>query len=257
MPARKARGDQLGFPRENVGKDLGDGVMTNLLAATASFLGIHLLVSGTRLRDQITARIGERLYIPLFAIASFAAIVWLCVAYNAASASPSNTVLFVPPPALKALGVVIIAAALALAVPGVLRGNPTSTGQEKARVDGILRVTRHPFLMGVSLWATFHVIATGTLAAAILFGTFLILAVFGTRAIDRKAERRNPANWRDIAATTSIVPFAAIAGKRNRFLAPEVLDWRITVAAAVFAVLLYFHSWLFSVAPFPAQFLPG
>lgn len=231
--------------------------MTNLMAATASFLGIHLVVSGTRLRDMITTRIGEKLYIPLFATASLAAIVWLCIAYNAASASPTNTVLFVPPPALKALGVVIVAAALALAVPGVLRGNPTSAGQEKARIDGILRVTRHPFLMGVSLWSAFHLVAMGTLAATILFGTFLVLAVFGTRAIDRKAERRNPAYWGEIAAATSVVPFAAIASKRNRFLAPDVLDWRITVAAAVFAALLYFHSWMFSVAPFPAQFLPG
>jgi uncharacterized membrane protein len=229
--------------------------MTNLIAAAAVFLGIHLLVSGTALRDAITARIGEKLYVPLFALASLAAIVWLCIAYNIASASTANTVLFVPPPLVKSLGVVVIAAAFALIVPGVLRGNPTSAGQETARIDGILRVTRHPFLMGVTLWSAFHLAAMGTLAATIFFATFLILAVFGTHAIDLKAGRRKPAAWPAIAAQTSVIPFAAIFEKRNRFLAPEVIDWRMSVAAAVFAAFLYFHQILFSAAPFPAQWL--
>jgi uncharacterized membrane protein len=231
------------------------GAMTSLIAAAATFLGIHLLVSGTALRDVITARIGEKLYIPLFALASLAAIVWMCIAYNLASKSAANSVLFAPPAGLKALGVVVIAAAFALAVPGVLRGNPTSAGQETARIDGILRVTRHPFLMGATLWAAFHLVATGTLAATIFFATFLILAVFGTHAIDRKAERRRPAEWPAIAAQTSVIPFAAIGEKRNRFLAPEVIDWRFTVAAVVFGAFLYFHQTLFSAAPFPAEWL--
>lgn len=229
--------------------------MINLLAAAASFLGIHLLVSGTGLRDLITARIGEKRYVPLFALASLAALVWLCIAYNVASASKANTVLFVTPDLVKSLGLVVIAAAFALAVPGVLRGNPTSAGQKAARIDGILRVTRHPFLMGTALWAAFHLVAMGTLAATIFFATFLILAVFGTHAIDRKAERRKPAAWPEIAAQTSVIPFAAIAEKRNRFLAPEIGDWRMTVAVAVFALLLGFHQTLFSAAPFPAQWL--
>jgi uncharacterized membrane protein len=229
--------------------------MINLIAAAAAFLGIHLLVSGTGLRDIITARIGEKLYVPLFALASLAAIVWLCIAYNSASASKANTVLFVSQDLVKSLGVVAVAAAFALIVPGVLRGNPTSAGQEAARIDGILRVTRHPFLMGVTLWSAFHLAAMGTLAATIFFATFLILAVFGTHTIDRKAERRKPSAWPAVAAQTSVIPFAAISERRNRFLAPEVIDWRMSVAAVVFGLFLYFHQTLFSAAPFPAQWL--
>ncbi len=227
--------------------------MINLIAAAALFLGIHLLVSGTKLRDLITARIGEKLYVPLFALASLGVLIWLCIATNAASASPANTVLFVPPAWLQSLGLVVIAAAFALVVPGVLRGNPTSAGQDKARVDGVLRVTRHPFLMGVTLWAGFHLIAKGTLAATLFFATFLVLAIFGTRAIDGKAARRHPARWQEIAAQTSVIPFVAIAEKRNRFVAPEVFDWRFSVAVVAFGAFLYFHSALFRAAPFPAE----
>jgi uncharacterized membrane protein len=229
--------------------------MIGLIAAAASFLGIHLLVSGTALRDVITARIGEKRYTALFALASLAALVWLCIAYDGASASKANTVLFVSPTVFKGFGVIAIAAAIALAVPGVLRGNPTSAGQRTAPLGGMLRVTRHPFLMGVTVWSAFHLAAMGTLAATVFFATFLILAVFGTHAIDRKAERRQPSQWRQITAQTSVIPFVAIAERRNRFSAPEVIDWRMTVAVIAFALLLYFHQALFSAAPLPAQWL--
>jgi uncharacterized membrane protein len=229
--------------------------MTNLMAAAALFLGIHLAISGTGLRRMIIGKIGESRYIPAFALASLAAIIWLCIAYSTFSTSAANIVLFVPPQPAKALGVVAMAAAFCLVVPGVLRRNPTTAGQEQTRVDGILRVTRHPFLTGVSLWAAFHVTATGRLAGSIFFGTFLILAVFGTHAIDRKAAQRRPEAWRDIAAQTSVIPFAAIAEGRNRFIAPEILDWRITIAAMLFGLLFYFHGTLFGVAPFPAGLL--
>ena len=229
--------------------------MTNLVAAAALFLGIHLLVSGTKLRDAITAKIGEKLYIPLFALASLGAIIWLCIAYNAASASRTNTVLFDAGPSLRGFGVVVLAASFALVVPGVLRGNPTSAGQEKAQIGGVLRITRHPFLCGVALWAGFHLIAAGTLAATIFFATFFILATVGTSAIDGKVRKKRPADWQKIAAETSVVPFVAIAERRNRLVAPEIFDWRFSVAAVVFAGLLYFHSTLFGASPFPAEWL--
>lgn len=229
--------------------------MTSLIAAACVFLGIHLLVSGTKLRDLITARIGEKLYVPLFALASLAAIVWLCIAYNAASVSPANAVLFTPGALVKSLGVMVTAAAFALAVPGVLRGNPTSAGQDKARIDGILRVTRHPFLWGVTLWSGFHLLAKGTLAATIFFATFFLLASLGTRAIDGKVRRKRTADWQEISAQTSNLPFAAIAEGRNRFVVAEVVDWRFSVAAVLFGIFLWFHTALFSVAPFPAEWL--
>ena len=59
--------------------------MTMLLAAAAVFLGIHVLISGTRMRDAITAAIGESAYMGLFSLASLAAIVWLVIAFNHAN----------------------------------------------------------------------------------------------------------------------------------------------------------------------------
>lgn len=230
--------------------------MSNLAAAALAFLGLHLLVSGTALRGRIVALTGEKTYTALFAVSTLAALVWLCIAFNRADASVSNTVLFDAGQGFRNTGIVVMALAFALLVPGILRGNPTTPGQEKAAATGVLRITRHPFLWSVTLWSAFHLIAAGTLAATIFFGTFLLLSLAGTHAIDRKVRRKRPADWQVIAAETSNFPFAAIAAGRNRFVAPEYFDWRFSAAVLVFAIDLYFHNALFSMSPFPNGWLP-
>jgi uncharacterized membrane protein len=231
--------------------------MTGLIAAAGLFLGLHLAVSGTRLRDVITGRIGEQIYVALFATSSLGAIVWLCVAYGPAYASPANIVLFEPGQMLRNCAIPVVAAAIFLVVPGVLMGNPTTPGQDKAVVRGVLRITRHPFLWGVILWSGFHLIASGTLASTILFGTFFTLATLGTKAIDRKVRRKRPEHWQAISAVTSNLPFAAIAAGRNSFVVPEYFDWRFSIAFVEVALILWFHNWLFSMSPFPNNWLPG
>ena len=56
-------------------------VMSNLIAAAAAFVLIHLLISGTRVRDALTGAIGEGPYMGLFSVASVACLVWLGVAF--------------------------------------------------------------------------------------------------------------------------------------------------------------------------------
>jgi Predicted membrane protein len=222
--------------------------MSGLIAAAALFLAIHLCISGTRLRDIITARIGEKPYLGAFALASLAAIVWLCRAYG--SASGANTVLFDAGAGFRIAVIPAMLAAFLLAVPGVLRTNPTSQGQERAPIGGVLRITRHPFLWGVLLWSGFHLIAAGTQAGAVFFGTFFLTAALGIGAIDGKVKRKRPGDWAAISAKTSALPFAAIFARKTRFSAKEYFDWRFFAALAVFAGFLIFHARIFSVPAF-------
>jgi uncharacterized membrane protein len=232
-------------------------MMTNLIAAACAFLLIHLLISGTRLRDAIVGAIGEMIYIPLFALASLGAIVWMCIAYNQAFASPDNRVLFDAGQGFRNLAIPFLFIAFALVVPGVTRGNPTSAGQSGAAISGVLRITRHPFLWGSAIWAGWHLIGSGTLASTIFFAAFFLLASLGTRAIDGKFRRKRPVEWQAISAETSNLPFAAIAAGRNRFVASEYFDWRFSAAVVLFGGFLYFHNWMFSTSPFPNNWLPG
>ncbi|MDE2266389.1 MAG: NnrU family protein [Alphaproteobacteria bacterium] len=230
--------------------------MGALLAAAAVFLGIHLLVSGTKLRGIIVAKIGENPYLGLFALSSLGAIVWLCIAYGHAYASADNRALFDLGQGFRDAAIPVMAIAFALAVPGILMSNPTSARQEKAAVRGVLRITRHPFLWGTAIWAGYHLLATTTLASAIFFGTFLILALLGTRAIDGKCRRRHGPEWQAVSYQTSNIPFVAILAGRNHFVAREYFDWRFAATVVGFVVFLLIHNTLFGMSPFPNAWLP-
>ena len=231
--------------------------MTSLIAACGLFLGIHLGISGTRLRGVIVHKIGENPYRGLFALAALATFVWICFAYRQAYASPANIVLFGPNQTLRDFAIPVVGFAFLLGVPGLLMGNPTSAGQEQAAVRGMLRITRHPFLWGAAIWSAFHLAASGPLASIILFSTFLVLPLLGTLALDRRTRQRSAERWQSVAAQTSNIPFAAIFAGRNTFVAREIFDWRFDVAVAEILLLLYFHNWLFSQTPFPFAWVPS
>jgi uncharacterized membrane protein len=233
--------------------------MTMLMEAAIAFLAIHLLISGTRLRDAITGAIGERPYLGLFSLASLAVIIWLIVAYNAAHASPENRVLY-DFGHVRDLGIPVVALAFLLGVQGLLIRNPTAVQQEgmigKDSVHGVVRITRHPFLWGLVLWSGFHLLANGDLASVIFFGTFFVVALVGTFSIDAKRRRKLGPAWDSFAARTSNVPFGAVLSGRNRLHIAESLGWRFWVALLVFIALLFAHPHLFGVSPFPGGWTP-
>lgn len=234
--------------------------MTMLIAASCVFLGIHLLISGTRLRDAITGVIGENPYLGVFSLASLGAIVWLVISYNGAQAG-DDPMLYVSWIGARHLAIPVVLIAFLLAVPGLLLPNPTSLKQESAAakegtVKGVLRITRHPFLWGVAIWSAFHLSANGDEASVIFFGTFFLISFLGTFSIDAKRRRKMGDAWSAFARQTSNVPFAAIAAGRNRLNVGELLDWRLLVAVLVFLAILFSHARLFGVSPFPGGWVP-
>lgn len=226
--------------------------MTMLIAAAVAFLALHLLVAGTRLRDAIVGVIGERAYLAVFSLASLGGIVWLALSYNTAIAVGSD-VLWDLGVGVKHLGFILVGLAFLLGVPGLMTANPTTVGMESAAAQdamGVLRITRHPFLWSVALWAAFHLAANGDAASLVFFGTFLALAVLGTFSIDAKRARKMGPAWTAFAQRTSNVPFAAILGGRNALKLAELLGWRQAVAIGAFLAVLFGHEWAFGASPF-------
>lgn len=218
--------------------------MPDLIGACAYFLLIHFGVSGTRLRDALTGALGERPYRGLFSLASFAGIGWMIYAYRHAPLIPTWGVLL----GFRPAAYVLVFIAFCFAVIGILTPSPTQVGMESrldpATARGMVRVTRHPFLWGVALWAATHLVLNGDLASLILFGTLLVLAIGGTASIDAKRRRNFPGQWPQFAAATSSVPFAAVARGDNR-LGPalgEIGLWRIIAVLALYAIAFYLHG---------------
>ena len=231
--------------------------MTTLFAAAAVFVLIHLLISGTRLRDAITGVIGQGAYMGLFSLASVAVLTWMGFAFAAARRGP-DPVYWAATPTTEWIQLAVTFVAFLLAVPGLLTPNPTSVRQEATlerpdTVKGMLRITRHPFLWGVALWAAGHLMVNGDLASLVLFGSLLLLAVFGPMSIDAKRRWALGATWDAFAAQTSAVPFAAIAQGRQKLSLGEIGWWRLGLAVVVWAALVWGHPMLFGVSPLPGR----
>lgn len=220
--------------------------MLNLGAASLYFLLLHFGVSGTRLREALAARLGEGAYRALFSLASLAGLAWMIRAYAHAPAVP----LWGPLPGLRVAAYALVFVAFLFIVIGIATPNPTAVGAEaklaqgRDAARGILRITRHPFLSGVALWALVHLVITGHLASLVLFGSLLVLAIGGTASIDAKRRRAFGDQWSGFAGATSVVPFAAIAARRNQLGAAlrEIGPWRPVAAALVYAVVFYLHG---------------
>jgi uncharacterized membrane protein len=227
--------------------------MTMLIAAAAVFLLMHLLIAGTRVRDAITGAIGEGPYMGLFSLASLAVLVWFGFAFAGARSSADNTVFWTmtPPARHAAMGLVLIA--FLFMVPGLLTNSPTRVAgggvvDKPDAATGMVRITRHPFLWGVVIWAAAHLIANGRLADLVLFGTLLLLGLFGTASIDGKRMRALGDKYAAFKAQTSNIPFAAIVQGRQKFSLGEIW-WRLLVGLVVYGLVLAAHPYLFGVNP--------
>jgi uncharacterized membrane protein len=220
-----------------------------LVLAAFVFLATHY-VSSTPLRGVLVGRLGERAYRGLYVVVAFAAIGGMIWAFRRAPYAPLWS-----GEEFKAWAVLVMPFVLILLVCGVTSRNPTAVGQESALRStadpaGILRVTRHPVMWAIGLWALLHVAVRGDAASLVFFGTFAVLAFAGTVLIDARKRRTLGVEWTRFADVTSNVPFGAILRGRNRLRFEEIGGWRVLAGIALYLVLLLAHPWLFGARPY-------
>jgi uncharacterized membrane protein len=221
----------------------------DLARPAAFFIVIHLGVSGTRLRDAAVARLGLPAYMVAFSVASVAGMVWLVAAYARAPYLPTWGQL----QWWKPVALAMMVPAFLLAVIGLTTPNPTAVAQEgfvDREPTGIVRITRHPFLIGVAIWALLHLIGNGDAASVLFFAAFAIVAIAGPASIDAKRRRALGPAWDSFAARTSIVPFMAIVARRNTLHLGELGWWRPAAGGVAYALMLGGHAHLIGVSPF-------
>jgi uncharacterized membrane protein len=220
--------------------------LAHLALASLVFLATHF-VSSTPLRKPIVESFGEKAYLGAYSVVSFVTLGWMAWAYLRA---PYEVLWQVP--GVKLWPLAVMPFALILVAAGVMTKNPSAVGQARALqggepARGILRVTRHPVMWGIALWAGVHVLARGDAASLVFFGSFLVLALAGTRLIDARKADSLGEDWARFAAVTSNVPFTAIVEGRNRFSAGEIGAKRIATGLALYAIVVAIHPWLFGV----------
>ena len=191
--------------------------MTTLLLGLVLFLGVHCVrIVADGWRSAQIARIGERKWKGIYALLSVVGFVLLVWGYGQARLDP--VVLWNPPAWTRHVAALLTLPAFVLVVAGNMRGT-----RMKAALG-------HPMVLGVKLWAFAHLIANGTLASVVLFGSFLVWAI-----VDFASLRR-----RDRALGTVYPP-----GSLQR----DALALAIGVIAWI-AFAFWLHGLLFGVRPF-------
>lgn len=190
--------------------------MTVLIAGLLLFLGVHSVrIVADDVRTAQIARLGENGWKGLYSVASIAGFALIIWGYG--MARQSAMVLWATPAPLLHAGALLTLVSFMLLAAAYVPGN------------GIKARLHHPMVLGVKVWAFAHLIANNTLADLLLFGSFLIWAVFSFRA----------AKARDRAAATTYS-----SGSLSRTVAT------IAIGSAAWAAFAFWgHAALIGVRP--------
>ena len=166
-----------------------------LVAGLVVFLGVHssrMLADGWRSRT--IERLGAKPWKAFYALVSLAGLALLVWGYGVARQQPVQ--LWSPPVGLRHAAALLTWFAFVLLAAAYVPGN-----QIKARLH-------HPMLLGTKVWALAHLLANGTLAGAILFGSFLLWAVT-MFASARRRDRREAVRYASGKASRTVITLAA------------------------------------------------
>ncbi len=219
--------------------------------AGAVFVISHLGLSSAAVRGRLVGRLGEKGFLGVYSLVALLVLGAMIAAY---SQSSHTVFLWVPGHGLRHLPLLVMPVALTLLAGGLLTPNPSAVGMTAALdqaepARGVLRVTRHPLMWGVALWAASHILANGDLAALLFFGGFLLTALLGSLHLDRRMAGEQGERWRLFDAATSYLPFGALLSGRQRWSWSELRRPALWGLGA-FVLLLLLHPFLFGVRPY-------
>ena len=175
--------------------------MNYLILGLVIFLGVHSVrIFADGWRTQMRQSMGENAYkgvYSLLSIVGFGLIVW---GFGLARETPA--VLWMPPKGMRHAASLLTLISFVLLAAAYVPGNAI-----KARFH-------HPMVLSVKTWALAHLLANGTVAHAVLFGSFLawsVLCFIASRKRDRANNIQYPAGTTTGTAITVGVGIGAWA----------------------------------------------
>jgi uncharacterized membrane protein len=122
--------------------------------------------------ERMHTRLGENGWKGLYSLVSLAGLVLIVWGYGLSRLDP--VVLYSPPVWMRHITLVLMMPVFVMLAAAYIPGRIKST-------------LKHPMLAAVKLWAVAHLLANGTLADVLLFGSFLAWAVADRISLKRRA----------------------------------------------------------------------
>lgn len=185
--------------------------MVYLIAGLLLFLGLHSVrVVADGWRTQTLQRVGEGAYKGVYSVLSLLGFALIVYGFGAARETP--VMLWTPPPGMRHAAALLTLLAFILLAAAYVPRNAI-----KARFH-------HPMVLGVKTWALAHLLANGSVAHVVLFGSFLVWGVvtfIASRRRDRALGTQYAAGTVQGTAITVVVgvlAWAAFAFKLHGLL---------------------------------------
>ena len=149
-----------------------------LVVGLVVFLGGHAFVTCRAQRAAVIARIGEGPYKGLFSLV--AAIGLILIGYGFSVYRTTGWIdVWHPPRWTYYVTQLLMWPASIFVVAAYIRGD-------------LWRALKHPMLVGVKTWAVAHLISNGDLGSIVLFGSFLVWAVYDRITLKHRSDPGAP-----------------------------------------------------------------
>ena len=188
--------------------------MSQLIAGIVLFFGIHSIsIVNEPWRDKMADRLGLWTWKGIYSIIALGGLLLIIRGYG--DARTQVVELYYTPVWLQHISLLLLIPVFPLLI--------------SAYVPGRIKATvKHPMLLATKLWAAAHLLANGTLADLVLFGSFLLWVFADLLSVSKRQPRQIP---------------GAPPSKFNDWIA-------IVVGLALYiAFFLWLHERLFGVSP--------
>lgn len=186
--------------------------MIILILGLIIFIAIHMVSNNRVKREEIITKYGEGAYKGVYTVISFIGVG--LIAHGFYKYRQSGYIeIWSPPKAMMHINMLFSSVAMILLVAANLKA-----GFIKSRL-------KHPFLIGIKLWAFGHLLANGDLGSMLIFGAFLGYSVFNRIQLKKRGE-------------SAPAPFA--------FGLPDILSI-IIGSALTYWLIKGLHMWLIGV----------
>jgi uncharacterized membrane protein len=190
--------------------------MALMILGIVLFFGVHSVrIVSDDFRSAQIARLGERRYKGIYSAVSLVGIVLVGSGFSMLRRTP--VVLWNPPEWMHPITSLLVLVAFVLWTAAYVPGNR------------IKAIARQPFAAGTKTWAFAHLLSNGSAADVLLFGSFLVWAIFAFVSAQRRDRRAG-------------VVYAV--GPRSKTVTT------IAIGLVVWVVFgFWLHGWLFGVKP--------
>lgn len=203
---------------------LVNSALVELVAANIAFVGSHFAMSHP-LRAPMVKLLKEGGFSAVYSLVSAATLLWVYLAYKAAPSADlggSGEIGWI-------IATIITLPALVM-LAGSFAGNPalpTPAAETQARAEpkGVFKVTRHPMMWAIGLWALSHVVLMANWRSVITALAMGFLALVGAHMQDRKKEELMGDAWAAWESKTSFLP------RWGALFTAGLLCWAIGLAA--------------------------